>query len=70
MCLAEERPFLREKELPLFIIFSWKYVELMPNVENVLNDAGFLIIGFLDEERIVLNALGRSLVSFLGGKGG
>src|SRR5262245_15945864 len=55
--LTDYGPFLRVAELPL--------PPLAAQIGDVLNNAWFLIVGFLDKERVVLNAFGRNLVVVL-----
>jgi hypothetical protein len=47
---------LREEEIRLSMANAAIDIPRRHQIENVLDDAGLLVIGFLDEERIVLNA--------------
>ena len=57
MFLAEDRPFLREAKLPNPEIRSGQLFHAVEAGEDVLHDAGFLIVRFLDQKRIVENAI-------------
>jgi hypothetical protein len=63
--LTEQRPFLREHELPLAVVWADQLVDIAADVEDMLHDARFLIVGLLDQEGIVLNAFGGRLGPFL-----
>lgn len=52
MRLSEERPFLREAGGYFLVTIRGKDRE----IKDVLNDAGFLIVRFFNEERIILNS--------------
>src|SRR5438105_1588272 len=64
MCLAEQRPFLRKIRNQGSIIRTALFVDLVNERENMLNDAGFLVVGLFDQKRIVLYAFGAALFFF------
>jgi len=57
MLLREDWHLLREVEV--------RVTSLSSERNDILNDARFLIVGLLDQERIVLDALGENWVTFL-----
>ena len=58
MGLAENGPFLREGEEPALVLSA--------QVGNVLHHARFLVVGLLDQEGVVLDALCGPCVGVLG----
>ena len=67
--LAEQRPFLGEDKLPVPVVRPDLFVDVAAQVEDVLHDARLLVVGFLNEKGIILNAFGRRLVRLSGGDG-
>ena len=57
MCLTEHRPFLSKTGCDLTRTVG----EINCEIENVLNDAGFLVVRFFDEKRVVLDPFGQRL---------
>ena len=58
MLLAEDRPLLREHEIPV--------AALPAQAENMLHDARLLIVGFFDQEGVVLERLRSAFVVVIG----
>jgi hypothetical protein len=57
MCAAKDRPLLAEGEFPDFIIPSAEPIDIIEACQNVLHFAWSLVVRFLDQKRIVLNAI-------------
>ena len=53
MRLGEDRPFLREDESTVAIVRAGATRRGVDDIQDVLHDAGLLIVGFLDEEGVV-----------------
>src|SRR5512133_465951 len=61
VALAEYGPFLRKRQQPVAAVGSGSTVQLELSVENVLHDPVLLVISLLNQERIVLDSLGKRL---------
>ena len=55
--LTEDWPLLREDKRNLIVAVH----EKRRDIDDVLNNPGFLVISLLDEERVVLNSFGWRL---------
>ena len=58
MGLTEDRPFLREAGRNLVRASG----EKTRQIKDMLHNAGLLIVGFFDEERVVLNSFSKRLL--------
>ena len=58
--LAEDGPFLGKREVEAAEGGVGEAIDAVGGIEDVLNDAGFLVVGFFDQEGVVHDAVDRA----------